>query len=376
MLLKRILVVTAVFLAATLSLTSLLQTASAWPQTTTVLYDSTVGNALSNQNFDYLAVNLTNPNPFLVQASQSYSTPVTVLNTATQLNDYAGYVIDQATMPTLNRSTGYQLRFNLRVVSENHAGDTHRAGFNVILLSEDLYGIEMAFWEDEIWVQEGNGSDLFTHAEGAFYNTTSALTSYELTVISNTYLLAANGTPLFSGSLRQYTDWVPPTLPIIGPLPDPYEQSNQLFLGDDTSAAGAEVWLGDISIETEIAPTIDVSQTAVSLPEAITQTTFTVTLNHTSPLTTTVQYSLTTGTAVAGEDFVASSGTLTFPPGSLSENVYINLLPDNQFEGNETFSLQLLNPVNGVLGVDTAVFTIQEDDTPNYVLHLPLITRP
>ncbi|MEZ4593384.1 MAG: Calx-beta domain-containing protein [Chloroflexota bacterium] len=147
-------------------------------------------------------------------------------------------------------------------------------------------------------------------------------------------------------------------------------------MGDDTTSAGAEVWLGDVAIETEVAPVIGVGQTAVSLPEAITQTTFPVTLNHTSPLTTTVPYSLVAGTAVAGEDFVAHSGTLTFPPGNASQNVQISLLPDGQFEPDETFSLQLTNGVNGVLGVDTAVFTIQDDDAPGYVLYLPLITRP
>lgn len=367
---KRILVITAVFLVVTLALNNLLRTASATPLVTTPLYDSSQNNTLSEQNFSYQALN---PQaPFTTQATQIYSAPVTVLNTTNQLNDYAGYTVKQAAMPSLSRATGYQLRFNLRVVSENHTNND-RAGFNVILLSEDLYGIEIAFWADEIWAQEGNnGTPIFTHAEGIFYNTTNALTSYELTVISSTYLLAANGTPLLSGSLRQYTDWVPPS----AFLPDPYEQPNQLFLGDDTSSAGAEVWLGDVAIETEVAPAIGVAQTAVSLPESLTQTTFTVTLNSSSPLTTSVQYSLVGGTAVAGQDFVASSGTLTFTPGSLNQNIQITLLPDDQFEPAESFGLQLFNAVNGVLGMDTAVFTIEDDDEPNYVLYLPFINKP
>ncbi|MEZ4593385.1 MAG: hypothetical protein R3D55_19900 [Chloroflexota bacterium] len=224
--LKRILVVTAVLLTTLLSLAHLLQTASATPNATTLLYDSSLGTLPSDQSFSYQA--LDRFNPFDVQASQTYSSPITLLNTANDQNEYAGYTVTQAAMPTLNRATGFQLRFDLRILSENHANND-RAGFNVILLSEDLYGVEMAFWENEIWVQKGNtpGSEPFGHEEGVLYNTTNALTSYELTVISNTYLLAANGTPLLSGSLRQYTDWVPP---IMG-LPDPYEQPNQLFWG-------------------------------------------------------------------------------------------------------------------------------------------------
>ena len=244
MLLKRMGVVTAVFLITLLCLNNLLHTASASPQATTLLYDSSLSNTLSAQNFGYQA--LTQP-PFTTQASQIYSAPVTILNTANQLNDYAGYTVNQSAMPTLNRATGFQLAFNLRLISENHANND-RAGFSLILLSEDLYGVETAFWENEIWVQEGNGTSPFTHAEGTTYNTTAALTTYTITIITDTYTLSANGTPLLSGILRQYTDWVPP----FAFVPDPYEQPNFVFLGDNTSSAGATMWLGDVSIETDI----------------------------------------------------------------------------------------------------------------------------
>ena len=272
-------------------------------------------------------------------------------------------------MPSLNRADGFQLTFDLRVISENHGSNNDRAGFSLILLSEDLYGLEIAFWENEIWVQEGN-SNLFVHAEGVPYVTTLALTTYDLTFIDDTYLLAANGVPLLSGNLRQYTDWIAP----FG-LPDPYEQANQLFLGDDTTSAGAEVWLGDVSIETEVAPTVNVEQTAVSLPEATTQTTLIVDLDTMSPLTTTVQYSVTGGTAVAGEDFVASNGLLTFAPGSMSEDIVITLLPDDIPEADETVVVTLFDIENGKLGEETAVFTIEDDDSA-YDLFLPILIKP
>ena len=366
---KRLFLSTAVFLTTLLGLASLLKIAASAPQATTLLYDSSLGTTPDQQNFSYQAIN---PQPpFTVQATQSYSAPITVLDTGSQLADYAGYTVSQTVMPTLNREDGFQLSFDLRVISESHSSND-RAGFSLILLSEDLWGVEMAFWEDEIWVQEGNEGTLFTHAEGKLYNTAATLTNYQLTIISNTYLLAANGTPLLSGNLRQYTDWEPPFMG----LPDPYEQPNQLFLGDDTSSAGAEVWLGDVSISTDIAPTVSVASTAVSLPESTNQTTLTVNLDMASPLTTTVQYSLTNGTAVAGQDFVASSGTLTFTPGSLSENINLTLLPDDLPEPNETFSLTLSTVVNGKLGVETAVFTLEDDDTSAYQIYLPFINKP
>ncbi|MCB8980810.1 MAG: hypothetical protein H6657_25650 [Ardenticatenaceae bacterium] len=367
---KRVWIVTAVLTATLFSLINLLNPLrtvySAAQANTTLLYDSSLGTTPDQQNFSYVALN---PQPpFTVLASQTYSAPVTVLNTHNQLADYAGNTVTSSAMPTLTRTAGFQLSLDLRLVTETH-NNNDRAGFNVLLLTEDLYGVELAFWADEIWVQEGNGAQLFTHAEGAAYDTTAAMTRYELIMIGDTYLLTADGMPLLTGPLRQYTDWIP-TLPV-----DPYEVPSQLFLGDNTSQAGAEVWVGDVSITTDIAPTVSVAETAVTLPETVTQTTFTVNLNMTSPLTTTVQYNLSNGTAVAGEDFIASSGTLTFTPGSLSQTINLTLLPDVLPEPDETFSLQLANVENGLLGESTAVFTIQDDDVANFTIFLPFVTR-
>jgi hypothetical protein len=79
---------------------------------------------------------------------------------------------------------GYTLTFAIQVEAEGH-GNNNRAGFSVIVLSDDKKGIEMAFWEDEIWVQEddlNDPGDLFTHAEGVPYSTTTGLTTYNLAI--------------------------------------------------------------------------------------------------------------------------------------------------------------------------------------------------
>ena len=73
---------------------------------------------------------------------------------------------------------------------------------------------------------------------------------------------------------------------------------------------------------------------------------------------------------------MASSGTLTFTPGSLSQTISITLLPDDLPEPDETFTLQLFNVENGILGEDTAVFTIQDDDALAYTLFLPYLHKP
>ena len=71
-----------------------------------------------------------------------------------------------------------------------------------------------------------------------------------------------------------------------------------------------------------------------------------VTLDQPSTLTTTVDFASQDVTAVAGEDYIATSGTLTFPPGTLSQSVPITILNDDFIESDQTFNVVLSNPTN------------------------------
>ncbi|WP_428938777.1 choice-of-anchor Y domain-containing protein [Fontivita pretiosa] len=127
--------------------------------------------------------------------------------------------------PTLDRSVGYTVSIDLKLLSETHASND-RAGFSIIAISSDLQGIELGFWTNEIWAQSGPS---FTHAEGVAANTTAANTTYDLTIQGSNYSLLANGTPILSGLLRNYSSFGLP-----------YNLPSYLFIGDDTgSAAGA-----------------------------------------------------------------------------------------------------------------------------------------
>jgi hypothetical protein len=80
---------------------------------------------------------------------------------------------------------------------------------------------------------------------------------------------------------------------------------------------------------------------------------------------TTVQYSTGPGTALAGSDFVASSGTLTFLSGSTSATISINVIGDTVVEPDETFNVTLSNPTGGLTISDgLGVVTITNDDAP------------
>jgi len=67
----------------------------------------------------------------------------------------------------------------------------------------------------------------------------------------------------------------------------------------------------------------------------------------------TATYTTVNGTAVAGKDFVAQSGTVNFAAGETQKEVTITLINDQNFELDETFSLQLSSVTNGIIVNDT-----------------------
>lgn len=79
-----------------------------------------------------------------------------------------------------------------------------------------------------------------------------------------------------------------------------------------------------------------------------------------------VPFTTANGTAKAGQDYVTSSGTLTFSEGQSSAAISIVILNDNLVEGPETFTVSLGNPFNQAasLGpVATATLTIISDES-------------
>ena len=76
----------------------------------------------------------------------------------------------------------------------------------------------------------------------------------------------------------------------------------------------------------------------------------------------TVDYATADGSAKAGEDYTATSGTLTFAAGETSKTVSVAVLDDAVDEGEETFSFRLSNARGGRIGDGEATGTIANDD--------------
>jgi uncharacterized repeat protein (TIGR01451 family) len=67
-------------------------------------------------------------------------------------------------------------------------------------------------------------------------------------------------------------------------------------------------------------------------------------------------------TAVAGVDYQATNGILTYLPGETSKTINVRILDDNLDEVNETFTLSLFNPVNVSLSTTKSTGTIVDND--------------
>jgi hypothetical protein len=89
-----------------------------------------------------------------------------------------------------------------------------------------------------------------------------------------------------------------------------------------------------------------------------TSMTFQVNMSTASELTTTVDYSTSDGTAVAGQDYTASKGVLTIAPGATSGTVTVPVLPQTIYGPPISFNLNLNDPTNGTVGTAQAVGTI------------------
>ncbi len=94
-----------------------------------------------------------------------------------------------------------------------------------------------------------------------------------------------------------------------------------------------------------------------------TSATFTVSLDAPAISTITVDYATSDGTAIAGSDYTAASGTVTFNIGQSSRTVTVPVTGDSTVELDESATLTLSNPANAVIADATGALTITNDDT-------------
>jgi len=91
---------------------------------------------------------------------------------------------------------------------------------------------------------------------------------------------------------------------------------------------------------------------------------FTVSLAAPTGVDVSVDYATEDGTAVDTGDYEAASGTLFFPAGSTSQTILVAVNGDVTDEPDETFFVNLSNPINATISDSQGRATIIDDDEP------------
>ena len=138
--------------------------------------------------------------------------------------------------------------------------------------------------------------------------------------------------------------------------------ANEVFdVAGNAAAANATVNTFVVDIPTPT-PNPDVTIGDVSINEGDGTATFTVSLSAPSTAGVTVDYTTVNGTAIAGSDYTATSGSLTFAVGETEKTITVSINDDTTEEGAETFDVVLSNVNGGTLVDGVGTGTILAND--------------
>lgn len=140
--------------------------------------------------------------------------------------------------------------------------------------------------------------------------------------------------------------------------------------GLDFDPTSGDVWVvttvGEIARVSNLSQGLLPQDASVAEPAGSTTTLdFTVSLVATTPATVQIAYATRDGTATAGRDYVAASGTLTFAPGESSKTVSVTVSPDAIVEAEESVILALSDPSGAIAGAQATGLILDDDEASN-----------
>jgi hypothetical protein len=196
--------------------------------------------------------------------------------------------------------------------------------------------------------------------------TVSYATQNESAVSNGTYpdYVATAGTLTFHPPVVT----LPVNVPVVGDSVHEDFQQFRLQLSNPVNAMGTPTGWGNIT-DNDAAPTVSVGPGLLATNETDEGTApypFQVSVSgNLSEPGSTVNFNTAKGTANGGTDFVATSGSVTFPP--LSQAVQTFTVPvrgDSLDEPEEDFFVELATPGHATVGVGTARAVIWDNDPP------------
>jgi len=163
-------------------------------------------------------------------------------------------------------------------------------------------------------------------------------------------------------------------------LDDALGEGNESFSLTLTNAVGVDVTdqaaatVVIVDDESAVAFSSSVYQVSEDQPTA----TVTVTRTGSASNPFAVDYTTSDGTATAGQDYTAKSGTLSFASGESDKTIVLSILNDTLIEGDETIIVTLSNPSGGVAigNQGSATLVISDDDALPTHYNLTIMPSP
>ena len=166
-------------------------------------------------------------------------------------------------------------------------------------------------------------------------------------------------------------------LPITNDTLDEVDETVILTLSTPTNAVVGTAPRTTFTILDNDGPTVDIHPLSTRVREGVSTAVLTVTLSAPSVQPITVAYASHDGTAAAGRDYTAISGTLTFAPGEQNKELSLPITDDSVLlEADETVQVSLVTPTGATLGATTASVTIVDNDVNTPPVDIPAPTDP
>ncbi len=173
---------------------------------------------------------------------------------------------------------------------------------------------------------------------------------------------ATTGTITFVAGATNLTQTI--AVPILGDTTDEPNETFTITLSNPVNASLLIRAARCTILDDDAQPTLSLTSSTLTVAEGATNAEFQVRLSQVSGQAVSIDYATTDGTATAGQDYTSASGTITFAAGTanLIQTISVPLVDDTEDEANETFTIQLSNPVNASLLTRAARCTILDDD--------------
>jgi hypothetical protein len=111
--------------------------------------------------------------------------------------------------------------------------------------------------------------------------------------------------------------------------------------------------------------TVQFASSSYTVNESDGTAVLTATLSQATSATVTVNYATSNGTAVAGTDYTAASGTVSFQPGETSQTISIGIIDNGNYSDQSVyFTVALSGPTNAALGMPASATVNVLDDDP------------